>query len=170
MRPSGVASCRPVFLEEGSEKDLDGTWHASAVSLRQPDLEVIRAANDPAARPVRVIGLVASCPITPPAEMVLVCLEDWTTFFTLRWFFGTPSLADDIDRRLQAGLKWTAVDDLGTDYRGGDYGGGGGNASHWVTTSWFAPRLDPRARRLTLSTSSPTDATPLAITLDVPGA
>ena len=111
-------------MEEGPEKFLGRTWHASAVSRRQPDLDVIRAANDPAARPVRVIGLVASCPITPPAEMVLVGLEDWTTFFVLRWFFATTSLADDIDRRLQAGLEWTAVDDLGTHYRGGDYGGG----------------------------------------------
>lgn len=102
--------------------------------------------------------------------MVLVCLEDWTTFFALRWFFATTSLDDDIDRRLQAGLEWTAVDDLGNRYRGGDHGGGGGNAGHWVTTSWFAPRLDPRARQLTLSTSSPADATPLAVTVDVPGA
>jgi hypothetical protein len=104
--------------------------------------------------------------------MLLVCLEDWTTFFALRWFFATTSIDSEIDRRLQAGLEWTAVDDLGTHYRGGDYGGGGGggNCSHWVTTSWFSPRLDPRARQLTFSTSSPTDATPLAVTLDVPGA
>jgi hypothetical protein len=87
--------------------------------------------------------------------MTLLSLEDWTTFFAVRWFFATTEPSDEIDHRLQAGLSWEGNDDRGTHYVGGDYGGGGGNSPHWETTTWFSPALDPMARTLRLRFDSP---------------
>jgi hypothetical protein len=116
---------------------------------------IVTAASDHSARPVRVIGLNQRCPLEPPAEMILLSLELWTTFFALRWSFGTAKPADEIDLRLEAGLTWEATDDRKNHYIGGDYGGSGGNSPHWVATTWFSPTLEPTAGSLKLRFDSP---------------
>lgn len=107
-----------------------------------------------AGRPIRVVALNEQL-LDPPAEMVLLSLEEWTTSFTLHWFFGTLDPTDAIDLRLQPGLEWDLIDDRANRYRGGDYGGGGGNSPNWRRASYFAPALDREATRLTVRVTSP---------------
>jgi hypothetical protein len=121
---------------------------------RKVDLEVIRAACDQAGRPTRVVALNQQL-LDPPAEMVLLSLEEWTKSFTVHWFFATPDPSGAIDLRLQDGLEWDLVDDRANHYRGGDYGGGGGNSPNWRRASYFAPALDAEATRLTVRVASP---------------
>src|SRR5207253_516098 len=98
---------------------------SGSIDVMDPRMrEIVTAANIPT-RPVRVIPLMHSCRLQEPAEMTLLSLEQWTTFFALRWFFATTKPADDIDLRLQAGLRWEGDDDRGNHYIGADYGGGG---------------------------------------------
>lgn len=131
-------------------------------------MDVIRAANDATARPRQVVSLIAQLPVEAPAEMTLVGLADWTTYFAVDWLFVSSRIDAAIDRRLQDGLSWSAADDLGTLYSGGDYGGGGGgNCTRWHALTWFAPALDPRATSLTLTTTSPLDGSPVATTVPV---
>lgn len=121
---------------------------------RKVDRDVIRAACDQAGRPIRVVALNQQL-LDPPAEMVLLGLEEWTTSFTVHWFFATSDPSDAIDLRLQNGLTWDLIDDQANHYRGGDYGGGGGNSPNWRKASYFAPALAPEATRLTVRVTSP---------------
>ena len=79
--------------------------------------------------------------LDPPAEMMLLRLEEWTTSFTVHWFFATSDRSAAIDLRLQNGLEWDLIDDRANQYRGGDYGGGGANSPNWRRASYFAPAL-----------------------------
>jgi hypothetical protein len=129
---------------------------------------ILAAAIDQSSRPIRVIGLAQPCPVSPPAEMVLLSLEEWTTFAALRWFFTSSGVIDDaIDDRLQDGLLWDAEDDFGNHYDGADFGGGGGNANHWVKTSWFAPAIPQNATRLTLRVLAPVGYNKLEVELNI---
>ena len=105
--------------------------------------EVIRAANDPTSRPVRVIAVNKRLPLTPPAELTILSMECWTTFLVVHWFFVTSEASDEVGQRLQDGLEWHGEDDVGGVYLGGDYGGGGGASTRWTRTAWLAPHLDP---------------------------
>lgn len=127
---------------------------------RKVDPDVIRAACDQASRPNRVVALNQQL-LDPPAEMVLLSLEEWTTSFTLHWFFATSDPGDAIDLRLQNGLEWELIDDRANRYRGGDYGGGGGNSHNWRKASYFAPALDREATRLTVDVASPVTGKPI---------
>lgn len=133
------------------------------------DRQIVRAANDEASRPVDVIALNLSCQVSSPAEMRLLSLERWTTFFAIHWFFATREPSDEVDARLQGGLRWRGRDDQGNTYRGGDYGGGGGNSPHWRKTSWFEPPLDRSASQLTLECESPVDGSPVHMELRLRG-
>jgi hypothetical protein len=120
---------------------------------------VAMAANDDARRPVAVQALMVSCALPPPAEMVLLSLEAWTTYVALHWFFATAQPSDACDRLLQSGLEWWGLDDLGNDYRGFDLGGGGGSSGHWTATTWFAPALATGVGTIKLRFTSPVDRT-----------
>ena len=87
--------------------------------------------------------------------MMLLRLEEWTTSFTVHWFFATSDRSAAIDLRLQNGLEWDLIDDRANQYRGGDYGGGGANSPNWRRASYFAPALDSEATRLTVRVTSP---------------
>ncbi len=130
--------------------------------------DVLAAANDPAARPVRVLPLVADVPMGGPAQMTLISIEAWSTFFALRWYFTTSQPSDEVDRRLQARGEWSATDDAGNLYSGGDYGGGGGSCLSWMMTTWFAPALATEAQLLTLLLQSPIDGQQVQTTLELP--
>jgi hypothetical protein len=116
---------------------------------------VLDAIGNPSARPRRALELIQSLHLGPSSEMTLIGIDEWTTFFTLRWFFTTHLTDDDVDHRLQAGLVWSITDDLGNAYVGGDYGGGGGNSKHWTFTSQFAPAIHSGASSLSVDVSSP---------------
>lgn len=124
---------------------------------RDIDVEVVRAADDVSGRPVEVRGLMQSCLGPGPHELTLLSLERWTTSFTIRWFFASNEPGADIDLQLQDGLSWSVTDDLGNSYRGGDYGGGGGNSPHWRCTSYFAPQIASDAQSLNVRLESPVD-------------
>lgn len=113
--------------------------HDDAMPPKEWSRFALDAVGEPAARPRRVRELLQVLDIDPPAEMMLIGIDDWTTFFSLRWFFTTRVVNDDVDHRLQSGLGWDLSDNLGNPYVGGDYGGGGGNSAHWTFTSQFAP-------------------------------
>ena len=127
---------------------------------RKVDRDVIRAACDQAGRPFRVVALNQRL-LDPPAEMVLLSLEEGTTSFTVHWFFATSDPSDAIDLRLQNGLEWDLIDDQENRYRGGDYRGGGGNSPNWRKASYFAPTLDQEATRLTVHVTSPVTGKPI---------
>lgn len=103
----------------------------------------------------------------PGAEMVLLSLEEWTSSFTIRWFFAAADPNDETDLRLQSGLTWRLMDDQGNSYRGGDYGGGGGNSPHWRMTSYFAPPLNAETNRLTIEVTSPVNGELLATVISL---
>lgn len=129
---------------------------------------IVHAANDDTSRPLAVVALNQSCPVGPPAEMRLLSLERWTTFFAIHWFFTTAEPSDEVDLKLQHGLRWRGTDDRDNVYSGGDYGGGGGNSPHWRKTSWFAPPLDPAAMQLNLECESPVDGSRMDIEVRLP--
>ena len=120
--------------------------HDDAMPPKEWSRFAIDADGDPAERPRRVRELLQALDIDPPAEMMLIGIDEWTTFFSLRWFFTTRVVNDDVDHRLQSGLAWDLSDDLGNAYLGGDYGGGGCNSAHWTITSQFAPAVHSGAR------------------------
>ena len=101
--------------------------------------------------------LLRALDIDPPAEMMLIGIDELRTFFSLRSFFATTVVNDDVDHRLQSGLAWDLSDDLGNAYLSGDYGGGGGNSVHWTFTSQFAPAIHfgHRSCRSALARPSP---------------
>lgn len=134
---------------------------------RRIDVEVIRAAMDTSGRPVEVRGLLQSCLGSGPHELTLLSIERWTTSFTIRWFFASTEPSDHLDVQLQAGLAWTVTDDRGNSYRGGDYGGGGGNSPHWRCTSYFAPQIVAGAQSLNLRVVSPVDQSVIHVTIDL---
>lgn len=140
---------------------------AGAMSPREWSKLVLDAVGDPSARPQRVRELVRLLDIEPSSEMTLIGIDEWTTFFTLRWFFTTQLLDEEVDHRLQAGLTWNITDDLGNAYLGGDYGGGGGNSAHWTFTSQFAPAIHRDASLLSISVSSPTTGEPRMATVSL---
>lgn len=125
----------------------------------------MRADCDEGNRPLRATGLMAACPVSPPAEMTIISLEEWTTSFAIRWWFATPQPSTAIDLLLQDGLHWSAVDQTGASYIGGDFGGGGGNSPRWVASTIFAPALPANWDTITLRVSSPIDGTTLVIPL-----
>lgn len=133
---------------------------------RDIDLDVVRAAEDPTGQPVRVHALDRRV-LRSPGEMVMLSLEEWSGSFTIHWFFSTSEPSDEIDLRLQDGLHWELVDDLGNSYRGGDYGGGGGNSPGWRMASHFAPAIDHEATRLVIRVTSPVDAETVEIAVDL---
>lgn len=112
-------------------------------------------------------ALMQSCLGPGPHELTLLSLERWTTSFTIRWFFASNDPRDDIDLRLQGGLLWTVTDDLGNTYRGGDYGGGGGNSPHWRCTSYFAPQIASDAQSLNVRLESPVDNSSIDVYIDL---
>lgn len=135
--------------------------------MRGPDtpalLAVLRAANDELARPVRSTGVMVRCPVEPPAQMTIISIEEWTTYFALHWWYATPEPSATIDLRLQEGLSWSAVDDAGGAYLGGDFGGGGGNSPRWVTTTMMGPALRTDWTTLDLQATNPNGGPDLTI-------
>ncbi|GJM36850.1 MAG: hypothetical protein DHS20C19_02170 [Acidimicrobiales bacterium] len=129
--------------------------------------EVIRAANDPASRPVHVIAVNQQLPVPPPTELTILSLESWTTFFVVRWFFGSSEASDEVGQRLQDGLEWHGEDDAGRVFVGGDYGGGGGDSTRWTRAAWLAPALDPSASSLRLSVLSPAGGQRVAVEIEL---
>lgn len=134
---------------------------------RDIDLEVVQAACDELGRPVEVHRLLESCLGPGPHELTLLSFEQWTTSFTLRWFFSSTEPSEEIDLRLQDGLDWTVSDDLGNSYRGGDYGGGGGNSPHWRMDSWFVPKIALGAQLLSVYVVSPVDGAAIEIHINL---
>jgi hypothetical protein len=128
---------------------------------------VLDVIGDPSARPRRVRELLQILEIEPPGEMTLIGIDEWTTFFELRWFFTTSVIDDDVDDRLHARLTWELNDDLGNIYLGGDYGGGGGNSAHWTFTSQFAPCIHECASSLSISVNSPISGRLLTATISL---
>lgn len=117
---------------------------------------VLDAIGDPSSKPKRAREVLQSVRVDESSsEMTLIGIDEWTTFFTLRWFFTTDLVSDEVDGRLQAGLVWDITDDLGNKYVGGDYGSGGGNSTHWTFTSQFAPAIHAGASLLSVGVSSP---------------
>lgn len=129
---------------------------------------IAQAASDWSSRPVSVIALDIECPVAAPATLRLLSMERWTTHFLIHWFFTTPEPADEIDLRLQRGLRWTATDDLGRTHAGADFNGGG-NSPHWRRESWFTPPLDAGATSLSLRCESPVDDSTIQIDLQLGG-
>lgn len=126
---------------------------------------VVLATGEPSARPTRVFEFVKPLTVGSDAEMIVISAENWTTFFALRWFFATTLTDTAIDQRLHDGLTWSCEDNLGNQYEGGDYGGGGGNSAGWTYTSLFAPCLDENASSLAVVVTSPIDGDRLSAVL-----
>jgi hypothetical protein len=147
----------------------DQLRRARIFAVRGPDtpelLAVLRAANDEQARPVRSTGVMAQCPVELPAEMTIISVEEWTTYFALHWWYATPEPSTAMDLRLQDGLSWSGVDDAGGTYLGGDFGGGGGNSPRWVATTMMGPALRTDWIRLDLGATNPSGGSDLTIHL-----
>ena len=48
--------------------------------------------------------------------MTIVAAEEWTGHVAIRWWFSTSTPSTDMDIRLQAGLRWSIVDDAGVSH------------------------------------------------------
>ncbi|MCU1401447.1 MAG: hypothetical protein JWN62_4556 [Acidimicrobiales bacterium] len=136
--------------------------------MRLPNRHILEALASQSSRPERVVELLQSFEVAPDTMLTMIGAEVWTTYFILRWEFRAAGEDPVIDRRLTDGLAWTATDDLGTDYVGGDFGGGGGNSRQWTYSSTFAPALDPMASLLDVVLTSPVNGEPTPIRLTIP--
>jgi hypothetical protein len=137
-------------------------------AMREREIAILRAAGSLTARPVAVTPIMVAAPMPEPAELLFVSLTEWTTYSEVHWVFRTTASSSEIDLRLQAGLEWSCVDDLGNNYEGTDQSSGG-NSPLWRAYTWFVPALAPDAARLTVRCPSPVDQQALVTELSLLG-
>jgi hypothetical protein len=146
-------------------------WHAEMYDdddVQEREIAILRAADSRSARPLAVTPIMVAARMPEPAELLFVSLTEWTTYSEMHWVFRTTAGSSEIDLRLQAGLEWSCVDDLGNNYEGTDQSRGG-NSPLWRAYTWLVPALAPEAARLTVRCLSPVDQQALVTELPLLG-
>lgn len=147
---------RELLVDRGALREVHGSIKfdlGTAIAARRPDAqppkEWVRAIDRTPPELVQVISVGQDLgTVADGHRLLIISLEVWSDRFGLRYAStGRP------ERDHRRTLRWEARDDLGTPYRQGS-GGGGGGRPWFIFTADLFPGIPTEAHELTLTGKS----------------